>query len=67
MTPLDREDIYRLASTIDGVLDEVEAAAECITLFRIPEPLPQMVSLADTLVQATELNLWPSGEGAEVP
>jgi predicted phosphate transport protein (TIGR00153 family) len=55
VAPLDREDIYRLASTLDDALDEIEAAAECITLFRIPEPLPQMVGLADTLAQATEL------------
>jgi predicted phosphate transport protein (TIGR00153 family) len=55
VAPLDREDIYHLASTLDDVLDEIEAAAECITLFRIPEPLPQMVGLADTLVRATEL------------
>ena len=55
VAPLDREDIYRLASTLDDVLDEIEAAAECITLFQIPEPLPQMVGLAETLVQATEL------------
>jgi uncharacterized protein Yka (UPF0111/DUF47 family) len=40
---------------LDDVLDEIEAAAECITLFRIPGPLPQMLSLAETLVQATEL------------
>ena len=53
--PLDREDIYRLVSTLDDVLDEIEAAAECITLFQIPEPLPQMVGLAETLVQAAEL------------
>jgi uncharacterized protein len=53
--PLDREDIYRLASTLDDVLDEIEAAAECITLFRIADPLPQMVGLADTLAQAAEL------------
>ena len=55
VAPLHREDIYRFASTLDDVLDEIEAAAECITLFRIPEPLPQMVGLADTLAQATEL------------
>ena len=55
VAPLDLEDIFRLASTLDDVLDEIEAAAECISLFRIPEPLPQMVGLAETLVQAAEL------------
>lgn len=55
VAPLDREDIFRLASTLDDVLDEIEAAAEYITLFRIPQPLPQMVGLAETLVQAAEL------------
>jgi predicted phosphate transport protein (TIGR00153 family) len=52
ITPFDREDIHRLASNLDDVLDHVEAAAEYLQLHRIEDPLPQMVSLAQTLSEA---------------
>ena len=49
VTPFDREDIHRLASSLDDVLDHIEAAAEYLQLHKIQQPLPQMVTLADTL------------------
>jgi uncharacterized protein len=52
VTPFDREDIYQLASNLDDVLDHIEAAAEYLQLHKIEEPLPQMVSLAETLASA---------------
>ncbi|HYY43681.1 MAG TPA: DUF47 family protein [Actinomycetota bacterium] len=52
VTPFDREDIHHLASSLDDVLDHVEAAAEFLQLHRIDKPIPQMVSLAETLVEA---------------
>lgn len=55
VTPFDREDIYQLASNLDDVLDHIEAAAEYLQLHRIEEPLPQMVSLAETLGSAARL------------
>lgn len=52
ITPFDREDIHRLASGLDDVLDHIEAAAEYLQLHKIEAPLPQMVSLAETLADA---------------
>ena len=52
VTPFDREDIYSLASSLDDILDHIEAAADLLQLHKIAEPLPQMVSLARTLAQA---------------
>ena len=52
VTPFDREDIYSLASSLDDILDHIEAAADLLQLHKIAEPLPQMVRLADTLAQA---------------
>jgi predicted phosphate transport protein (TIGR00153 family) len=49
VTPFDREDIHRLGASLDDVLDHIEAAAEYLQLHKIQEPLPQMVTLADTL------------------
>jgi uncharacterized protein len=52
VTPFDREDIHHLASSLDDVLDHVEAAAEYLQLHRIDEPTPQMVRQAETLAEA---------------
>ena len=35
VTPLDREDIYNLARTLDDVMDAVDAAAGTIRVYRI--------------------------------
>ena len=56
ITPFDREDIHRLASSLDDVLDHIEAAAEYLQLHRIEEPLPQMKSLAKTLALAAKIS-----------
>ena len=53
ITPFDREDIHRLASSLDDVLDHIEAAAEYLQLHKIEEPLPQMVKIAETLAAAS--------------
>ena len=55
ITPFDREDIHRLASNLDDVLDHIEATAELLQLHKIDRPLPQMVSLGETLAQAARL------------
>lgn len=51
VTPLDHEDIHRLASGLDDVLDHIEAAADLFVLHKIEQPLPEMKEQADVLVQ----------------
>lgn len=53
VTPLDHEDIHKLTSTLDDVLDHIEAAADLFVLHKIDAPLPDMKAQADVLVQAT--------------
>ena len=55
VTPFDRDDIYRLASSLDDVLDHIEAGAEYLQLHRIEDSLPQMVSLTETLATAASI------------
>lgn len=55
ITPFDREDIHRLASSLDDVLDHIEATAEYLQLFKIESPLPQMVQLSETLAKAAAI------------
>jgi hypothetical protein len=54
VTPMDHEDIHLLASTLDDVLDHLEAAADLFVLHKIEQPLPQMKAQADVLVRATQ-------------
>jgi len=52
VTPMDREDIYALATSLDDVLDEVEAVAGLFVLHSIEAPLPQMKLQVDILLRA---------------
>jgi predicted phosphate transport protein (TIGR00153 family) len=52
VTPMDREDIYSLASALDDVMDAIEAVADLFVLHRIEEPLPEMKAQADVLLRA---------------
>jgi len=54
VTPLDHEDIHRLATTLDDVLDHMEAAADLFVLHKIETPLPEMKAQADVLVRASK-------------
>ena len=42
ITPIDREDIYELATALDDVVDAVEAVSDLFLLHGIAEPLPVM-------------------------
>ncbi|SES08867.1 hypothetical protein SAMN05216188_121121 [Lentzea xinjiangensis] len=55
VTPFDREDIYRLTSRLDDVVDHMDAAIDLATLYRVGE-LPRGVeTLVDLLCQAARL------------
>src|SRR5262245_53493415 len=46
ITPLDREDIHTLATSLDDVLDNMEEAAYRLTAFHIDKPRPEALKLA---------------------
>lgn len=49
ITPFDREDIYRLASNLDDVLDYVEEAVDLMVLYQLGELPNEIGDLADVL------------------
>jgi Phosphate transport regulator (distant homolog of PhoU) len=53
ITPLDREDIYDLASTLDEILDSIEATADMMLLYRIETPTKQAVEQAAVIARQT--------------
>jgi predicted phosphate transport protein (TIGR00153 family) len=54
ITPFDREDIHRLSSSLDDVLDFVNAAAVRMTLYGITTPPPPAAQLAALVVKQSE-------------
>jgi predicted phosphate transport protein (TIGR00153 family) len=54
ITPMDREDIYRLATALDDVVDAVDAVSDLFLLHQIEAPLPQMKEQVDVLLRAAE-------------
>ena len=57
ITPFDREDIHQLASSLDDVLDFLNAAGARIIMYRITNPPPAALELSRLiLLQAQELH-----------
>lgn len=54
VTPIDREDIHELASTLDDILDTIEATAARIYLYKITEPTQLAVRFADIILRSAE-------------
>ncbi len=54
VTPIDREDIYGLATQIDDIVDYTEEAADFLGLYRIEAPMAQAQALTKVLVASCE-------------
>lgn len=54
ITPFDREDIYRLASSLDDVLDFVYAAGVRLVMYKITSAPPAASKLAEIVIKQTD-------------
>ncbi len=54
VTPIDREDIYGLATQMDDIVDFTEEAADFLGLYKIEAPMSQAGALTKVLVAACE-------------
>lgn len=52
ITPFDREDIYKLTSTLDDVLDMINGSAQRIIYFSIQQADVEVISLCDIVAMA---------------
>src|ERR671923_2522051 len=52
VTPIDREDIYALASALDDVVDYTEEVSDYLGLYKIEAPMAQAQQLAKVLHQS---------------
>jgi predicted phosphate transport protein (TIGR00153 family) len=54
ITPFDRDDIHRLITRMDDVMDYIEAAAVAVSLYELTDMTAPARELADVLVRSTE-------------
>lgn len=54
ITPIDRDDIYKLNSNLDDILDFMEACAVRLQLFKITKPTAGMKRFASLIYQAVD-------------
>ena len=54
ITPLDRDHIHQLVSTMDDICDLIQDATESLTLFDVRRITPETVRLADIAVKCCE-------------
>src|SRR5919198_767726 len=52
VTPIDREDIYALASALDDIVDFIEETADFMSLYRIEAPMDKATEMAGILHHA---------------
>ena len=53
VTPIDREDIYALASGMDDIVDFIEEVSDFLGLYRIEAPMEQAQQLSRILLEST--------------
>src|SRR5919202_1896833 len=53
VTPIDREDIYELASALDDIVDYTEEVADYLGLYKIEAPMEKAQDLARVLLEAS--------------
>jgi predicted phosphate transport protein (TIGR00153 family) len=53
VTPIDREDVLRLISDLDDIIDLIDEVADYLGLYKIEAPMEQSQRLAHVLLQAT--------------
>ncbi|MDO8803306.1 MAG: DUF47 family protein [Elusimicrobiota bacterium] len=54
ITPIDREDIFALANTLDDILDMINSMSNRIRLYKLDANEEYMVQFADTIDQSTQ-------------
>jgi uncharacterized protein Yka (UPF0111/DUF47 family) len=55
VTPIDREDLHRLTSELDDIVDLANLTARAFSLYNIDRPTPPMIELMDKLVLVTAM------------
>ena len=54
ITPIERDDLMRLANELDEVVDTIEDVLLRVYMYHVPSIIPEAVAFAETILQCTE-------------
>jgi uncharacterized protein Yka (UPF0111/DUF47 family) len=54
ITPLEGDEIRALVSAVDDVTDWIEDAADALLLYEVDKPIPEVLTMAQLLLESTE-------------
>src|SRR6266545_3248792 len=55
VTPIDREDIYALANSLDNIIDTIDSIGTRLSIYKLKSPLPYGEQLSEILLSQTNL------------
>ncbi len=55
ITPIDREDLYNLASRMDDVIDLIWAVADRIAVFKLRQPMREAIAMSKDILTTAEV------------
>src|SRR4030067_1609524 len=55
ITPIDREDVHALASSLDDVVDLIWASVDRLNVFKLKEPTKEVIVMSKDLLMTTEV------------
>ena len=55
ITPIDREDLHALASSLDDVVDLIWASVDRLAVFKLKEPTKEVIVMSKDLLMTTEV------------
>lgn len=53
ITPIERDDILHLISTMDDIIDGIDGVANCLIIYKIDRPTKELTNLAAVLLDAS--------------
>ncbi len=54
LAPFDRDAIQKLATSIDDVVDAIEAAGDALLLYKVERPMPEAIRLGEIILESCQ-------------
>jgi uncharacterized protein len=54
LTPIDRDQIYRLIGCLDDIIDGIDEVADCLQIYKLHKSTPPLIELAKILLDASQ-------------
>ncbi len=50
ITPIDRDQIHRLITELDNIIDDIDKTADCLTIYKVHKPNPSIKIITERII-----------------